>query len=448
MNIPVLRKLFGSSVIAWNLRYQKQVPFMDREKLERLRDRNIRQTVLYAYSKVPYYREWFRNEGIDPGDIKGAEELDRLPVLDKELVRARPDLFMAEGSKSSGAISFRTSGTTGVPIEIYHDRRSMLANIAYGERERDPSNEICGGSFRPKELYVGYETSTFKKVTGFYADNVLLPVKPLRRQVSLIEPIEKIAAILNEEKPDILVGYGGWINLFFRTVEAKGISIKRPKMVMYIGEALPHGTREYIEGELGIPVLTRYNAVESFKIGFYCQARRGFHVHEDLCHLRIVDGDGKNVPTGKTGEVVISNLVNRASVLLNYPMGDMAEISREECPCGRSFKLLSELEGRTEDILALADGSFIHPRSIWQIFKEYNEVLQYQMIQKSPRVFEVNIVTPDEPSFLALKIKIDENLRGLLGNDAEIEIKWFSEIIQRPGRKFRVVVSCQITDDG
>ncbi len=123
---------------------------------------------------------------------------------------------------------------------------------------------------------------------AFYEENTLLPVRPRRSFVSLLEPIEKIAAIANAERPDVLVGYGGWIDLFFKTIAARGIDLRPPKMVMYMGEALPHGAREYIERRFGIPVLSRYNAVEAFKIGFFCEHRTGFHIHEDLCHVRIV----------------------------------------------------------------------------------------------------------------------------------------------------------------
>ena len=443
MIFSYLKKIYGSTVIAANLAGQQRRPFLPREKLEVIRDRRIRKIVSYAAGKVPYYREWFKREGINPRDIKGAVDLDQLPVLNKELVRAQPRLFVAEGPASRNALSFRTSGTTGVPIEIYHDQRSLLANIAFGERERDPFIQVCGGSFRPKELYVGYQTSTFKTVTAFYKESVLFPVKPRRRLVSLLDPIEKVAEILNSERPDILVGYGGWINLFFRTAAARKIDLHLPKMVMYIGEALPHGTRDYVEKELGIPVLTRYNAVESFKIGFYCQERLGFHIHEDLCHLRVVDAQGHNLPTGETGEVVISNLVNRATVLLNYPMGDMATISSESCPCGRTFKLISELDGRTEDILALSDGRFIHPRAIWQVFKDEPEVLQYQLIQRKPELFELQIVTLSESAFPLLQQRIFIKLKDLLGVEAQINIQWRQDILQNPGQKFRVVVSCK-----
>ncbi len=124
---------------------------------------------------------------------------------------------------------------------MHHDRRSLLANIGFGERERAPVIDGTGGSFRPKEMYVGNETSTMKNVVAFYAQSTFMPVRPRRRFVSVREPIEGVAALTRAERPDLLVGYGGWIQLFFNTVAARGLEIHRPKMVMYMAEALPHG---------------------------------------------------------------------------------------------------------------------------------------------------------------------------------------------------------------
>ena len=329
----------------------------------------------------------------------------------------------------------------GTALEVRHDRRSLLANLAFGERERDPVIRGCGGVFRPKELYVGYATSTFKKVQAFYEENTLLPVRPQRVFVSLLEPIETIAALANAERPDVLVGYGGWVDLFFRTVAARGIDLHPPKMVMYMGEALPHGARDHIEGRCGIPVLSRYNAVEAFKIGFFCERRTGFHLHEDLCHVRIVGADGRTAAPGDPGEVVISNLVNRATVLLNYPIGDVGTMSAEPCPCGRTFTLLSELEGRVEDILPLPDGRFVHPRAIWQVFKGISEVLQYQLTQHTALRFVLTLVSVDEPAFQRAVAGALPALQQLLGADAVIEVTRHSELDRRPGAKFRAVAS-------
>jgi len=434
-------KLCGNAVIAAHLRGQRAVPFLPRPELDALRDRRIRDLVTYAVRTIPYYREWFASAGTDPREVTGAADLDRLPVLDKELVRAQPHLFVAETAAARNALAFSTSGTTGTPIEIRHDRRSLLANIAHGERERAPVIRACGGAFRPKELYVGYETSTFKKVQAFYEANTMLPVRPQRSFVSLLEPIETIAAAANAERPDVLVGYGGWIGLFFKTVAARGIDVRLPKIVMYMGEALPHGARDYIEGRVGVPVLSRYNAVEAFKIGFFCEQRTGFHLHEDLCHVRIVGSDGHTAAPGVHGEVVISNLVNRASVLLNYPIGDVGAVSMDPCPCGRTFKLLSELEGRVEDILPLADGRFVHPRAIWQVFKGDPDVLQYQLTQHDLQHFVVTLVTLDEPGFRRALARALPDLGRVLGPHAIIDANRRSEVDRRTGGKFRAVAS-------
>jgi phenylacetate-CoA ligase len=437
----ICSRLYGSAVIAAHLPGQRRIPFLPRAKLEAVRDLRIRRIVTYAARTVPFYREWFAQEGIDPREIRGAAELDRLPVIDRELVRTQPRRFLAETPASAAALSFLTSGSTGTPIEIHHDRFSLLANIPFGERERDPVIRGCGGSFRPKELYVGYETSTFKKVIAFYQDNVLSPVRPRRCFVSLLEPIEKIAAIANAERPDILVGYGGWIDLFFRTIAARGIDLHRPKMVIYMGEALPHGGRAHIEEHFGIPVLSRYNAVEAFKIGFFCEQRTGFHIHEDLSHVRIVRPDGRTAQPGEQGEVVLSNLVNRATVLLNYPIGDVAALSPRSCPCGRTFRLLSELEGRIEDILALADGRFVHPRAVWQVFKSDRDVLQYQLTQRGRHRFELKLATMDEPAFQRACGRVLPELQKLLGPGVCVETGRQAGLIRPPGGKFRAVVS-------
>jgi phenylacetate-CoA ligase len=442
MSTRTLKKLNGSFTIASILRGQKRIPYAPRKQLEVMRDQRIRYMVAYAARTVPYYRQLFAREGIDPRAIRGAADLDRLPILDKELVRAQPQLFISETAAGRNALDFLTSGSTGTPIRVYHDQRSLLANIAYGERERDPVIKGCGGSFRPKELYIGYETSTFKKVTTFYEESVLMPVRPLRMFVSLLEPLEKVVAIANAEKPDVLVGYGGWLNLFFKTIAAHNIEFHRPKMVMYMGEALPHGGRDFIEQHFGIPVISRYNAVEAFKIGFFCEQRTGFHIHEDLCHVRIVGRNGQTVESGQQGEIVVSNLVNRASVLLNYPIGDIGSVSDEKCSCGRTFKLLSELEGRVEDVLTLPDGKFVHPRAIWQVFKNDRNVLQYQLTQQEPQRFELKLVTVDEAGFhQALALALPE-LKNLLGRDAVIDTSRQHEFDRgEKGRKFRAVAS-------
>jgi len=440
-------RLWGSAVVAASLPGQSAVPFWPRERIEALRDRRLRKLVAYAAATVPYYRELFRREGIDPRSIRGAADLERLPLLDREQVRAEPERFVSESRAARGALQFTTSGSTATPLRVFHDRASVLRNMAYGERERRPIIAGTGGGFRPKELYVGSADSTFTRVIAFYREATLLPLQPRRHWVSVLQSVDDVVALVNRERPDVIVGYGGWQDLFFKTVAARGLELHKPKLVVYMAEALPPGARELIEGHFCIPVLSRYSAAECFKIGFYCEARTGFHLHEDLCHVRIVRDDGTTTSPGESGRVVLTNLVNRGSVLINYPLGDVAAQPGTTCACGRTFALLSELEGRVEDILALADGRFLHPRAIFHVFKADPDVLQYQLTQHERQRFELTLATLDDAAFARAWARARPTLETLLGAGPEahalpsIEARRATEISYGSGRKFRAVAS-------
>lgn len=413
----MIRRLYGSAVVAAALRGQRELPFLPREEIERRRDARARWIARYAVRHVPFYAE------LDADRVRTAADLERWPELDRDHVRAHPDAYVARTRAARNALELTTSGTSGRPLRMLHDRRSVLRNMAWGERERAPQIAMTGGSFRPKELYVAYAASTLKRVTDFYAEATLMPVRPRRHFVDVRTPLEEIAALGLAEQPDILVGAGGWMDLFFRTVTAYDIPFHRPKLVMYTGEALPFGARELIEG-LGIPVMSRYNAVESFKIGFYCEERTGFHLHDDLCVVR-TDGEGR---------ILLSNLVNRATVLLNYPLGDLGALSDEPCPCGRNLRLLGELEGRVEDILTLPDGRLVHPREVWGVFKHDRSVLQYQLVQHAPDRYTLHFAATDPGA----RDRAHEGLARMLGPDAQIEV---TDPPPPDGRKFRAVVA-------
>ena len=144
---------------------------------------------------------------------------------------------------------------------------------------------------------------------------------------------------------------------------------------------------------------------------------------------------------GRSGEVVISNLVNHGTVLLNYRLGDVASVSKEPCSCGRTLPLLSELVGRVEDIIFLKTGDFVHPRAVWKIFKFRNEVLQYQLIQHEPERFELSIVTADREIYGRLIDDILADLRQLLGQSAIVDSQYCRKLERQKSGKFRPVIS-------
>jgi phenylacetate-coenzyme A ligase PaaK-like adenylate-forming protein len=244
---------------------------------------------------------------------------------------------------------------------------------------------------------------------------------------------------VNARRPDVLAGGGSSIELLFRLAAAGDVSLHRPRLVKYQSDAISEDGRRLIEEGFGIPVLSSYAAVETFRIGFFCERRTGHHLHEDCCHVRVVRPDGSDAAPGEPGEVVVSNLVNRGTVLLNYRLGDVAALLPEACPCGRSFRLLGPVEGRVIEFVRLADGTRVHPWSVGHAVRS-DGLLRFQLIQEERMRFRLEVVTTDDEAHARVVERATGTLRAVLGG-AEISVVRRDTLEETPSRKFRRVVA-------
>lgn len=439
-------KVYGSVRVLGLLPGQSKIARIPHEAAVRKSDQRIRATVRYAADTVPYYQKMFRARGIDPHRVRTAADLDQLPILEKLQVREAPDFFLSRSAAGRRSIAFTTSGATGEPLTVYHDPGSIVANIAYCEPEKQVVREILGRRRGIRQLSIIYSTSTLNKIWKIYRELTFIPTPSEQSLLSVKAPIDDIIARINRFKPDVLSGYGSYLEALFRYVRVKGIRMHLPELVNYGADAITEPGRRLIQENYGIPVISRYGAVESFRIGFTCREGTGFHIRDDLCHLRIVDESGCNLPAGEAGQIVISNLVNRGSVLLNYRLGDIGTLAETPCPCGRPLPLLTGLDGRSEDILTLKNGRIVHPRAIWSVIKEHQGVMRYQLIQHEPDRFELRLVTADRADFDRVTADVLRDLRRQLA-DATVECVYTDHIDTPAGGKFRPVISLRDHED-
>ncbi len=441
-----LNKLYGTAYLAANTLRQRRVPYLPEERLRELRDRRVRWMVRYAAETVPFYREWFREQGLDPGDIRAAEDFSLLPLLDRQCVRQQAQRFVSQSTWGRSAVPFHTTGSTGTPFTVYHDRDSVLLASAAAQREREVLTRGFDLPRAYRSLAITSPGSTSGRVTTALTQMRFLPLGPDRVGMSLFQPVEEVVAAINEHRPHILEGYGSYLEVLLRTVTARGMHMHKPVLLAYYSDHMTEEGKEWIEKELGIAVLSRYMAVEAFRLGFMCEERQGLHLHSDLTHVEIIGPEGKRLGPGQRGEVVISNLINRGTVLLNYRLGDVGVLSAERCLCGRSLPVLSGLLGRTQDILYPGKGGFVHPSGITPIFRsamhEQSGLLQYQLIQHDRDRYELRLAMVDRASFDRLVAGYLAQLRQILGPAAAIEAVYYPEQLPRgPGGKFRRVVS-------
>ena len=167
-----------------------------------MRDRRVRDTVAYAAKHVPYYRDLFGQGGLDPREIQSADDLARLPVVSREEVRADSGRFRSDDSRAQGGLMLRSSGTTGLPLELYHDRNSVLLNVAYGERERAIEVAFAGKRFRYTRLYLGSDSQeNVDRVRGFMASTSFRPLRPRYVRGSLAAAAERVYELIDAVRP-------------------------------------------------------------------------------------------------------------------------------------------------------------------------------------------------------------------------------------------------------
>lgn len=434
------RRLIGNAIVLRTLPGQRAFVRAPRAHIEAARDRRVRRVVRFAAAHVPHYRDLFTRERIDPREIRTAADLVRLPVLEKDDVRRAPLRFVADTWHGRTALPFYTSGSTGERTLIHHDRRGLIENIAYSEREREVIAGFVGRPLGYREAVLSYPGATVDKVRAFYAEWTWIPGRPNRRQLSVLRSIEENAASLAEFQPHLVFAYGSYLEAFHRAALAGRVPFYKPRVLLYGAEPVMPAVRAEIERTYGVPVLSAYNAVEAFKMAFHCERRDGFHLHEDLCHLRILDVRGMDAPPGVEGDVLISNLVNRGTVLLNYRIGDRAAFAADPCPCGRTLRRLQEIDGRSEDLLALPNGRLIHPRGVWGIVKPRLEIQQYQLVQTAPAEVVMHLVTPDEASFHTVEDDVARALASLLGPGVDVRVVRSTAVPRTAAGKVRMVV--------
>lgn len=434
-------KLQGSAYIAYHLIEQTRIPYLPPEQLQARRDKHVRSIVQYAAETVPFYRDLFKTRRLDPRDFRTASDLAHLPIIEKQQIQAESARFVSDSPEGQTAFCMPTSGTSGLQLNVYQCRKYILANAAWGERQLAAVRELLGPSLPFRQASVSYPNNSQHKVRGQIRANAFVINRAGVRMPSLLEPLETIIAEINQLRPNVLTAYGTFIELLFKTIKAQGIQMHLPKVIVYVSDHLTEDTRQMIETEFGIPVLSIYSAVEAFKIGFTCPHRTGFHLHSDLAHVRIVDDNGEDVCTGEIGDIVISNLMNRGTVLLNYRIEDRGQLSEAACPCGRTLPLLAKLEGRRDDVIQLPDGNYLHSATVWLALRDNPDFIQYQLIQHTLDRFELKLVTADQSMFDRVGADLMSRLQPVLGPTVTLTATYVSPFVPFGERKRSQLVS-------
>jgi phenylacetate-CoA ligase len=403
------------------------------------RDERVRSIVRFAFEHVPWYERVMRDRGLTPEDFRTARDLSRLPVVGHEDLASDPTAFLPRGVEMRDLLELRTSGSTMIPRRIYHDPEGMVAGWAAKLRERAVRERLVGRARRTALLSIEGNPSRVRERFRVIAPAVWKLI-PEERQFSEVEDTPRLIEALGEWHPDHLTGYGSAIGRLFRHLSETGASMPLPDVVTFSANAMPASERRIIEEEHGLPVLGIYNATEAFSIGFECGQGDGYHVNEDASFVRVADPEGNDAEPGVPGSIILSNLVNRGTVLLNYRLGDIGAALDGDCSCGRSLPRIRLLEGRDGYWIQRAGRPPIYQYRLYLALTAAG-IERWQVVQTGLESFTVRVIPEPGQDRPSMESAIRSAITGLVGTDLDISIEYPTELERTPSGKVLYCIS-------
>ncbi len=357
--------------------YQPDIETMSREDLEALQLERLQALVKRVYQKIPFYKESFDKAGINPEDIKSLADLTKLPFTVKQDMRdAYPFGLFAVPRKDVVRVHC-SSGTTGTATVVGYTQKDLenwgdcFARALYGAG--------CGSD---STLQIAYGYGLFTGGLGAHnggerAGCTVLPMSTgnTKRQVRLMKDFDV----------DCLCCTPSYALNIAEVAQEEGYDVHEfPIHAGILGaEPCSEATRAEIEQKMGIQVYDIYGLSEVMGPGVACECEKqhGLHVCEDQFIIEILDPKTlQPVPDGEWGEVVFTTLCKECSPLVRYRTRDISRILVGECECGRTFRRMDRIAGRTDDMMILR-GVNVFPSQIEEEIVSFPEIApQYQLI--------------------------------------------------------------------
>lgn len=419
---------------------------MPREELEALQLTRLKRLVHYCFERIPFYRDAFCAAGLVPEDIQSLDDLAKLPFTTKQDMRDAYPFGLFAVPKEDVVRIHCSSGTTGTATVVGYTQGDL-------DRWADcfaRSIYAAGGS-KHSVLQVCYGYGLFTGGLGAHdggerAGCTVLPMSTgnTDRQIRL----------MRDFGTDILCCTPSYALTIADKARKQGENPAQdyPVSIGIMGaEPYSENTRAQIEEELGIKVCDIYGLSEIMGPGVAseCSCQHGLHVQEDQFIIEIVDPDTlEPVADGEWGEVVFTTLTKECSPLIRYRTRDISRIIPDTCSCGRTFRRMDRIQGRTDDMLIIR-GVNVFPSQVEQVITAHPDVAPYYQLiltTKGSLDHVTLLVEPvDEFPFdeirrlERLKAELSSELKKNLGIAVEIKIVEPASIERSEGKSKRVI---------
>lgn len=432
---PLHERLKGHDTVAIR-RAMEDSQWWPAARLNDFRVQRLRALLVDIGQYVPYYRDLFARLGFDPSTVRSLQDLQRLPFLTKAEIRTHTDALKHRNAQDLSR--FNTGGSSGEPLVFFigkervsHDvaakwRATRWWDVDIGDREL-----VVWGS--PIELGA---QDRVRRVRDALLRTSLLPAFEMSEA-----KLDAFVAEIRQRRPRMLFGYPSALTLIARHAVKRGQRMDDLgiRVAFVTSERLYDDQRQAIASTFGCRVANGYGGRDAGFIAHECPSGQLHLTAEDII-VELVDGEGRPVPDGQAGEIVVTHLATRHFPFVRYRTGDVAVMGTEPCACGRTLPTLREIQGRSTDFVVAADGTVMHGLALIYIVRDLPGVQSFKIVQESLQHTRLMMVV--SPTFdRAQQATIAAGFQRRLGAGVQVDVEFVDRIPAEKSGKFRYVVS-------
>lgn len=468
--VPLLLKLTSSQF--WHayrqmLRFE-QAPLAQQESLQWQRFKNLLQ---HAYDRVPFQRQHMDTAGIRPDQINTIQDLHRIPITTKEQIQRNfPDRVTADNSNRNDWQYVSTRGTANRLMAI-HDfqKRDMVRAAAVrslylsggyqignvsAEIPPDICNIVCGDEGQTNEgvfphlwlmtrKRLWHDPQAVSSLRGLIERGWVFrrrTYQPFGPQGTSIpdQQMRGYIEALERDRPFVLKALPTYLYEIALYAQSHNVAPLPVRTVKPMGSSVSPRMKQVIEAAFQGQYREDYGSAEFGDMACDCDQRQGLHIFTDLFLIEVVR-DGKPVPEGQVGKILITDLTNRAMPFLRYQIGDVGRLVRSRCGCGRAAPRL-HVDGRLQDTLVTRQGKLVTSDQLMDFFYDHRDISEFQVIEKRPGKLDLLVVPRN--GHPADHAQLGNRLRTLLADDVDVTVYPVKTIKPEASGKFRFVKSC------
>ncbi len=423
--------------------FQPEIECASQEQIKAWQDERLVKQVKHVYDNVAFYRERMDEMGIKPEDIKGREDLHKLPFITKDDLRDQYPYGLLAEPLSNCVRIHSTSGTTGRRVVAF-----------YTQHDIDLWDDCCAralvaaGATKDDVVHVSYGFGLFTGGAGLNGGS--------HRLGSLTLPMssgntDRQIQFMTDLGSTILCCTPSYAAYLAESIHERGVRDQiKLKAGIFGAEAWTEEMRHDIEEKLGIKAYDIYGLTEISGPGvsFECEEQTGMHVNEDHFIAEVINPvTGEVLPDGEKGELVFTSITKEAFPLLRYRTRDICILSHKKCSCGRTHVKMTKPLGRSDDML-IVKGVNVFPSQIETVLLNKGYAANYQIIVtrvNNSDNLEVQVeMTPEMFSDSISKIAEKEKelisaLKAMLGIYADVKLVAPKSITRSEGKAVRVI---------